>query len=281
MAEEVIWTTEEDIRAEREQIQRWRQDDDTFWTYLRRYAANRRRNEQSARRYQYWFEMLHTIGWTRLSGPERERYLRLRDKLIPEAQMRQASWATEADRVVKNIYAIRDKIRVDEERLHRKKVKPIEKEEYVGIEGCSGMNIYFHTEEEIYVVRHPETKTLIRTDKKLCIELTASIKTEAGHDPVTCEITVTTYVEKESASGLIRVEKAMEEGLMNWLRDEGWASLLHAFEKIGISYNTQKHVDEVGLYPYNVPDFPTAHVFMERKSRDIKLRSYEGNFKVD
>jgi hypothetical protein len=281
MAEEVIWTTEEDIRAEREQLRRWREDEDRFWTYLRRYSTNRRYNERSLARYQHEFETLRTKGWANLTGFQRERYLRLRDVLIPASEARVRSWTAEVDRIVKDIYAIRDKIAIEEERLHKKKVKPIEKEEYVGIEGCSGMNIYFHTEEEIYVVRHPETKSLIRTDKKLCIELTASIKTEGGHDPITCEITVTTYVEKESASGLISVEKAMEEGLMNWLRDEGWANLLHAFEKIGISYNTQKHVDEVGLYPYNVPDFPTAHVFMERKSRNIKLRSYEGNFKVD
>jgi len=135
MAEEVIWTTEEDIRAEREQLTRWREDDDKFWTYLRRYAANRRRNEQSAARYEHEFRALQTVGWAKLSGPERERYLRLRDQLIPGSQMRQASWALEVDRVVKEIYAIRDRIRTEEERLYRKKVKPIE-EQWIADEEC-------------------------------------------------------------------------------------------------------------------------------------------------
>jgi len=278
MAEDVIWTTEEDIRAEREQIQRWRQDEDTFWTYLRRYAANRRRNEQSARRYQYEFEMLHTIGWARLSGPERIRYLRLRDELIPGAQMRQASWALEADRIVKAIYAIRDKIAIEEERLHRKKVKPVE-EQWIADEECSGYDIYYRFVDKKYVIRD-EKKALVRVETKICLELTASIETHEGHDvPVVVEITCTTYVKEKDLSALIITEKNVERGLVEWLRDQGWGELMKGFTKEGVAYNGETHIDQRGWYTWSVPDLPKVHVFVEKK--EPRKRSYEGEYKVE
>jgi len=277
MAED-IWTTEEDIRAEREQIQRWRQDEDTFWTYLRRYAANRRRNEQSARRYQYEFEMLHTIGWTRLSGPERTRYLRLRNKLIPEAQMRQASWTLEVDRIVKAIYAIRDKIAIEEERLHRKRVKPIE-EQWIADEAITGYDIYYRFADKKYVVRD-EKKALVRVETKICMELTASIRTSEGRDtPVVVEITCTTYVKEMDLSALIQAEKKVEQGLMEWLKDQGWGSLIHAFEKTGVSYSGKTIIEERGWYTWSVPDLPKVHVVVEKKKP--RARTYDGEFKVE
>jgi hypothetical protein len=124
MAEEVIWTTEEDIRAERELLRRWREDEDRFWTYLRRYATNRRRNEESLRRFQHELESLRQIGWAYLTGFQRTRYLRLRDFYIPNAEARIKSWTTETDRIIKSIYTIRDKITREENRLRRKKPRP-------------------------------------------------------------------------------------------------------------------------------------------------------------
>jgi hypothetical protein len=278
MAEEVIWTTEEDIRAEREQIQRWRQDDDTFWTYLRRYAANRRANERSLSRYLFEFESLRGRGWVNLSGTERERYILLRDNRIPSAEARIKSWAAEADRVVKDIYAIRDRIKTEEERLHRKKVKPIE-EQWIGDEECSGYDIYYRFADKKYIVRD-ENKALVRVENKICLELTASIETHEGHDvPVVVEITSTTYVKEKDLSMLILTEKAVERGLVEWLRAQNWGALMKGFTKEGVAYNGEIHIETKAWYSWQVPDLPKVHVFVEKK--EPRKRSYEGEYKVE
>jgi hypothetical protein len=278
MTEGIIWTTEEDIRAEREQLKRWREDEDTFWTYLRRYAANRRANERSLARYQYEFETLRTRGWANLTGTERERYLRLRDVLIPASEARVRSWAAEVDRIVKEIYAIRDKIAIEEERLHRKKVKPIE-EQWIGDEECSGYDIYYRFADKKYIVRD-ETKTLVRVETKICLELTASIETHEGHDaPLIVEITATTYVKEKDLSALIQTEKAVERGLVEWLLAQGWGALMKGFTKEGVAYNGETHIDQRGWYTWQVPDLPKVHVFVEKK--EPRYRAYEGDYKVE
>lgn len=271
--ENVIWTTEEDIRAEREQIQRWRQDDDVFWTYLRRYAANRRANERSLSRYQFELESLRPILWGR-----GERYLSLRDVLIPASEARIRSWAAEVDRVVKDIYGIRDRIRTEEERLHRKKVKPVE-EQWIGDEECSGYDIYYRFADKKYVVRD-ENKALVRVEDKICLELTASIETHEGHDvPVVVEITSTTYVKEKDLSMLILTEKAVERGLVEWLRDQNWGELMKGFTKEGVAYNGEIHIETKAWYSWQVPDLPKVHVFVEKK--EPRKRSYEGEYRVE
>jgi hypothetical protein len=278
MLDETIWTTERDIQAEREQIQRWRQDEDAWWPYLRRYAANRRANDRSLSRYQFEFETLRTKGWAALLGAERERYLRLRDILIPGADARVKSWSAEADRVVREIYAIRDRITVEEERLRRKKVKPPLEEQWIADEECSGYDIYYRFAGKKYVVRD-ENKALVRVEDRICLELTASIETHEGHDvPVVVEITCTTYVEEQDLSTLIQTEKAVERGLVGWLSAHDWGNLMSGFTKEGVAYNGEVHIDTKAWYPWQVPDLPKVHVFVEKK--EPRKRSYEGEYTI-
>jgi hypothetical protein len=158
--------------------------------------------------------------------------------------------------------------------------RPPPREELIGSEEETGYDIWFNLDTRTYMVREPKTYRLIREERKICIELTASMKTEGGHDPITCEITVTTYVSGMGLSDVTRVESEMERGLMDWLLAEGWGMLLHAFEVIGIAYNGEKTVEEARLYTWTVPDYPIAHVFMERKSAYIALRHYEGEYRI-
>jgi hypothetical protein len=277
MAEE-IWTTEEDIQAEREQIKRYHQDEDTFWTYLRRYAANRRSNERSLSRYQHEFESLRRRGWARLTPREIDRYLRVRDVLIPGSEARIKSWAAEVDRIVKDIFTIRDRIRTEEERLYRKRVKPVE-EQLIADEECSGYDIYYRFADKKYVVRD-ENKALVRVEEKICLEITASIETHEGHDvPVVVEITCTTYVKEKDLSMLIQTEKNVETGLVEWLQAQGWGELMKGFTKEGVAYNGEIHIDQKAWYTWSVPDYPKVHVFVEKK--EPRKRSYEGDYKVE
>jgi hypothetical protein len=278
MVEDIIWTTEDDIRAEREQLKRWHEDDNTFWTYLRRYAANRRSNERSLSRYQHEFENLRIRGFARLTPQEIDRYIRIRDVLIPGSEARIKSWTAEVDRVVKEIYAIRDRIRTEEERLHRKKVKPVE-EQWIADEECSGYDIYYRFADKKYIIRD-EKKALMRVETKICLELTASIETAEGHDvPVAVEITCTTYVKEKDLSMLIQTEKAVESGLVEWLLAQGWGNLMKGFTKEGVAYNGEIHIETKAWYTWQVPDYPKVHVFVEKK--EPRERSYEGEYKVE
>jgi hypothetical protein len=112
------------------------------------------------------------------------------------------------------------------------------------------------------------------------MELTASIRTSEGHDaPLVVEITCTTYVKEMDLSTLIQAEKKVEQGLMEWLRDQGWGSLIRAFEKTGVSYSGEHIIEERGWYTWSVPDFPKVHVVVEKKKP--RARTYEGEFKVE
>jgi hypothetical protein len=291
MTEEVIWTTEEDIIAEQHHIYRWREEEAKLWTYLRRYAANRRRNEESLRRYQYEFETLRTRGWANLTAPERERYLRLRDTLIPQSMARVTSWSSEVDRTVREINSLREKIRIEEDRLRRKKPRPAPEEQFIGDEACSGNDIFYRitdkplpedgkNHEKDYIVRDPQTRQLIRIEKKICIELTASIETHEDHDvPLIVEITCTTYVKQKDRSELIRTENLIEKALKEWLIEQNWGNLIHSFTKEGVEYNGQDHVETRGWYTWQVPDYPKVYVFVEKT--DPRERSYTGEFKVE
>jgi len=112
------------------------------------------------------------------------------------------------------------------------------------------------------------------------MEITASIKTRIGHDvPVVVEVTCTTYVKEMSLSDLINAERKVNTGLQEWLIDQAWGALIHAFEKIGVGYNGENHVKEKVWYTWEVPDYPKVHVIVEKKKP--RPRSYHGNFEVE
>jgi len=159
------------------------------------------------------------------------------------------------------------------------KVTPPE-EEWIADESITGYDIYYNQKTKKYTVRDPETLAPIRTEDKICLELTASIKTSEGHDiPVVVEITACTYIKEKGLTDLIQTEKKVEEGLKNWLIEQGWGNLIKAFEKEGVAYNGKNIIEEKGWYPFPVPDYPKVHVEVEKKKP--RKRSYSGEYKVE
>lgn len=173
-----------------------------------------------------------------------------------------------------------EEIEKERREIAKKIPPPPVREERVADEGCSGMDIFFDLDDKIYNVRDPDTRELIRREDKICLELTASIDTEEGHDvPVAVEITCTCYVTKLDLSTLIKTEKKVEQALRNWLIEQGWGSLIDAFMKEGVLYNGEKHVHDVALYSWFIPDYPKVHAFVEKK--EPRRRSYSGDFEVE
>jgi hypothetical protein len=272
MALPPLLVTKEEIEREREELRRLRVEYDLKWRDLYRVVLRIRYWQRRVATLESRFRELRLLGWPRLTGPERREYLELRDIRIPDAKARLAEWETRRTPIEEEIRRQRPIIRAAEEHLRRKVV-----EEFIGDEACSGYDIYYDPHAKIYRIRDPETHELIREDKKLAVALTASIETKVGHDvPITLEITAVTYVTKMGLTDLVTLDKAMEKTTMQWLRDQGWGALLHAFEKIGIEYNGETHVEAIKLYPFTVPDYPTLHFYVERKSRYIPKRIYEG-----
>jgi len=156
---------------------------------------------------------------------------------------------------------------------------PPPREELIGDEECSGYDIWFNLDTRKYVVRHPETKAFIREEEKICMELTASIETHTGHEvPLIVEMTATTLVKDMSLSELVRAEKQVEGRLMEWLIEQGWGNVIHAFTKTAVAYNGQKHIEETKWYAWRVPDYPKVYVYVEK--REPRVGTYEGEFTV-
>lgn len=153
-------------------------------------------------------------------------------------------------------------------------------EELIGDEAITGYTIFYHIENKNYPVRDPDTKELIRTETKICIELTYSISTSTGHDvPVVVEITCTTYVKEKDRSAIFQAERAIDEGLRHWLILNDWANLLSGFEKKGVGFNGENIIIERGWYSWAIPDYPRVHVLVEKKKP--RSRTYSGSFKVE
>jgi len=153
-------------------------------------------------------------------------------------------------------------------------------EEWISTEECSGLDIYYNTETKKYVIRDPDTLEKLREDKKIAMELTASIKTSGGHDkPVVVEITATTYLKEKDSAETIATEKQVNTALKDWLTEQGWERLIHAYEKVGVAYNGETHVKTVGRYPWEIPDHPKVHALVEKKKP--RSRTYEGEFHAE
>lgn len=171
---------------------------------------------------------------------------------------------------------------IDRERreIAEKILPPPLREEMIADEECTGYDIWFDLDEEVYNIRDPDTRELIRREDKICMELTASIETREGHDvPVVVEITCTCYVEEMSLSDLIATENKVEDQLRAWLIEQGWGNLIAAFIKEGVAYNGEDHVEKKMRYTWTVPDYPKVHALVEKKRP--RPRKYEGDFEVE
>ena len=155
-------------------------------------------------------------------------------------------------------------------------------EEWVSDESITGYDIYYNRQTKKYVVRDPKTKDPIRTEDKICLEYTASIKTGPSwkaHEKLVVEITCTTYVEEMGLTDLMRAEKKVEQALLDYLKQTPFANAISGFEKTGVAYNGQNLIEEKRWYPWEVPDFPKVNVQIEKKEKT--KRSYPGEFKVE
>lgn len=120
---EPIWTTAEDIEAERAEVKRLRAEEDRKWERLRRTVANVRRWETRLKHLEEDFESLTRIGWPRLTAAGRLYYTTLRSRLIPVARVRLLYWTDEREAIITEIRREREIRRSEEERLKRKRIK--------------------------------------------------------------------------------------------------------------------------------------------------------------
>lgn len=246
-------------------IRRRRHLRSTYFTLMARLSALARERTRLIRRIPYADIIERVRIGTRISEIEAE-YTRVLE------EMRRIHYF--------ELAALEEDIATERTELAEKIIPPPIREEFIADEECSGMNIYFDLDGKNYNVRDPDTRELIRTNDKIAMELTASISTRTGHDkPLLVEITCTTYVEEMGLSELIAAEKKVEEGLRNWLLDKGWGYVIHAFEKVGVAYNSEGHILEVGRYPWTIPDYPEVYVLVEKKAP--RERTYSGKFTVE
>jgi hypothetical protein len=293
--------------AEREFLHA-REEYDTKWHRLRQVTRNMRYWQTRIATLTVRYEGLRAIGWRHLKGTQRPEYQRLRG-LLPAANARLLYWTDEQTTIINDINAerprfayLRDTIigisdtlreRRAEYNTVRKTIADLEDtisrkviEQWLGDESCSGMDIFWNALTKQYVVRKPRVRDqligeLVRREKKLGISYTASIETSEGHDvPLTVEITTVTLVKEMDSAAISQVEKQLDQKTMDYMIKSAWGNLMPGFEKKGIEYNSKGHIDNIHLYPFTVPDYPTAHVLIERKSRYIPERKYEADISL-
>ncbi|MEM2463570.1 MAG: hypothetical protein QXY07_02680 [Candidatus Bathyarchaeia archaeon] len=219
-----IQVTKEEYEAElrelnrlRAELSRLRAKYDEKWDRLRRTVANIRYNEARLAELTSRLEALRRIGWARLTGAERAEYLRLRDRLIPEARARIAYWTSQRDAVIAEIYRempeirrLEEQVRTEEARIRRKiiVVPPVP---LIGVvDSVTGLKILY-LKEEFQGYRcwlyDEEKKTYVEHVENIRVEYTASIETD-GHEHFIGELTGYTII---AASDLPEIDAIVDE----------------------------------------------------------------------
>jgi len=143
-----------------------------------------------------------------------------------------------------------------------------------------GKESWVNYDGEIYCVEVPNHTLLVRRNGKT-IFCGNSIETSEGHDvPLTVEITTVTLVREKDLAAIAEVERQLDRKTMDYMVQNAWANLMPSFEKKGIEFNGEHHILNIRLYPFKVPDYPTAHLLIERKSRYIPDRKYEADISL-
>lgn len=279
---EPLFVTKEDYDAEVAELMRLRAEYDRKWATLRRAVSNIRRYETRILNLERRLSELRAVGWRYLKGEGRREWLRIRDTDLPTARFHLGFWTDRRETIIKEVYREREEISRLDTLIRRKVVKPPPPpEQLIGDEAITGYTIWYNPETKKYIVRHPETKEVIRIENKIVVEWTGSIETRVGHDvPMTVEITAVTAVEEFDESDIItltREDGDYDQSLYNKTRTVFGSALLGAIRKIGIIYNGLSIVEEKKWYSFPVHDYSIAHVFFERKSRFIKLRGYHND----
>jgi hypothetical protein len=170
------------------------------------------------------------------------------------------------------IHYLQEQIKLIEDELARRR-----REEWIADEEITGLDIYYHLDEEVYHIRDPDTRELIRTEEELVIELTGSIVTEVGHDiPTALEITAITTIKQKDNTEIKRItrrEGPLESGLIGWLVHEGWGDLARRLDSVDFAF-LGKSIEHKRAYPCIAPSYPKTAIWIERKSHYVSKRRY-------
>lgn len=203
---------------------------DKKWDRLRGAVANIRRNEARLAELTRRLETLRRIGWARLTRPERAEYLRLRDRLIPEARSRIDYWTSQRDAILAEIYRempeihrLEEAIRTERERIRRK--IPISL--IAVVDSTTGYLIqYLEFEFKGYKcwLYDEKRNRLVEPVTAIKIEKTISLRTP-GHEDLIAEITASTIIAPEDLFNLDEITREMEFKAQKWFREEKFANV--------------------------------------------------------
>jgi regulator of RNase E activity RraB len=151
-------------------------------------------------------------------------------------------------------------------------------EQLIGDEATTGNNIFYRKDKKDYAIRKPNGE-LVRTEKKIAIAFTASITTGGGHDKnLDVEITSVTMVAESDKNDIKAIELAIDRATIDYLIKNKWGNLMPLLEKKGIEYNGESQVRR--HYRFSIPDYHRGHVKVERKSKYIPEREYDGDISL-
>jgi hypothetical protein len=274
---EVIWTTQEDIDAERANVRRMHEEENKKWPVLRRYVADVRRWEHNLSSLQGEAATLRAFGWVHLHGPERARWRQIRDFLLPYARGRLIYWRDAREAVIRELRIEIDARVAEEERLSRKQIpppppvapKPIVAvvdsstgylityldQVYRGVaqlEGFAGLvmqgQVWLYDEEK---------ERFLTTVDRIRIEYTLSVATE-GHEDLFCEVTGWTTIDATEIDHKFYIKDITERIIA---KVEAW--LLEQF--------TQQNKEGLSIVPsfVTMPDFT-----IQERERQAKVEGF-------
>jgi len=211
---DIIWTTQEDIYAERANIRRLREEENKKWPVLRRYVANVRRWENRLSSLQAEFATLRAFGWVHLRAAERRRWRQIRDVLLPTARVRLIVWRDAREAVIRELRIEIDTRVVEEGRLSRKRIPPpppVPPKPIIAVVDSTTGHLIVYLEKvyegvgqieefeglvmkgQVWLYDEEKNRFLATVDR-IRIEYTLSVSTE-GHEDLFCEVTGWTTID--------------------------------------------------------------------------------------
>lgn len=125
---------------------------------------------------------------------------------------------------------------------------------WVGDEACSGMDIVYAG--DAYLVVDPDTGEVVRSESAIYVEVTATMTTGGGHEPIAVEAHGVSAIPPMPPEGVRSVEEAIERAMFRVARDRWGPHLARAWERASSLYNGERHAESAGLYPVAVPEHP-------------------------
>lgn len=112
VVDEPLYVTQADYDREKAQLERWLAEYDRKWAEQYRITARIRYWQSRVTSLERSFKRYRKIGWVYLKKPQRTRYIKLRDLLVPHAHQKLAGWHNARGRLagelLKELYEIRE-----------------------------------------------------------------------------------------------------------------------------------------------------------------------------